>query len=230
MKTGHVPLTHLLLVFILFLLIYRSSQQNEPQICKQCSGTLQNDSFVGQFCFSYAGRIEGRCCLGNETRGRQRITGVDLSNCNLTHVDNLQDASAALIIDLSSNANVNVSDSAFEGFRNLSYLILPADIACPGGNSSWDRVEIREGKHFCEGQRNMCNQPGKMSADCPEYSRCDPYGPGFFECNCADNYHGYKCLREGKFPVFQVFGSLGASTFVLSLLLWFTQRRKAKSL
>lgn len=32
--------------------------------------------------------------------------------------------------------------------------------------------------------------------NCPENSLCGPYGPGFFECSCADNYHGYKCLRE----------------------------------
>ncbi|XP_077443405.1 all-trans retinoic acid-induced differentiation factor [Stigmatopora argus] len=229
MKTGHVPLTHLFLVFILYLFIYPSNQQNEPQICKQCSGILQKDSFVGQFCFSFTGRIAGRCCLQNETRDPQRITGLDLSNCSLTHFDNLQEAAGASIIDLSLNPIINMSDSAFEGFRNLSYLILPANMACPGGNSSWDKVEISEGQRLCEGQKSMCNQPGKMSVNCPEYSRCGPYGPGFFECNCGDNYHGYKCLREGEFPFFQVFGSLGASTFVLSLLLWVTQRRKAKS-
>lgn len=32
--------------------------------------------------------------------------------------------------------------------------------------------------------------------NCPEKSLCAPYGPGFFECSCIGNYHGYKCLRE----------------------------------
>ncbi|XP_077367021.1 all-trans retinoic acid-induced differentiation factor [Festucalex cinctus] len=230
MKTGHDQLTPPLFVFILYLCIYQSQQQIEPQVCKQCSGTVQNGSAVGTFCFSSNGRLAGRCCLGNETSNRERIIGLDLSNCSLTHVDNLQEASAALMIDLSSNAIVNMSDSTFQGFSQLSHLILPADIGCPGGNSSWDRVEIDEGNRHCEGQRNMCNQPGKMSVNCPEYSQCGPHGPGFFECSCADNYHGYKCLREGEFPALQVFGPLGASTLALSLLMWFTQRRKAKSL
>lgn len=122
-----------------------------------------------------------------------------------------------------------------------------------------------------------------LAINCPENSLCAPYGPGFFECSCTDNYHGYKCLREvssansfhwialkhfkllflyvrfyklsflfllllrtslipctwvfclfyceqGEFPALQVFGPLGASTVVISFLLWFTQRRNAKSL
>lgn len=32
--------------------------------------------------------------------------------------------------------------------------------------------------------------------NCPENSLCAPYGPGFFECSCVENFHGYKCLRE----------------------------------
>ncbi|XP_049612044.1 all-trans retinoic acid-induced differentiation factor [Syngnathus scovelli] len=230
MKTGHNQLLPPLFVFILCLCIYLSQQQIEPQLCKQCRGSSLNGSAVGKFCFSSNGRITGRCCLANETSYHERIIGLDLSNCSLTHVGNLQEASTTLMIDLSSNSIVNISDTAFEGFRQLSQLILPADVACPGGNSSWDKVAIENGTRLCEGQRNMCIQTGKMSVNCPEYSQCAPYGPGYFECSCADNYHGYKCLREGEFPSLQVFGPLGASTLALSLLLWLTQRRKAKSL
>lgn len=173
--------------------------------------------------------------------------------------------------------------------------ILPQDITCPGGNSSWEKVEVRNGTRRCEDQKDMCNLPGQMckflcdaynlklqqpawailymtswlliisAVSCPENSLCAPYGPGFFECSCVDNYHGYKCLREvspansrsvidvsccwfeyslhwnffdcfkhctyfpcqqGEFPALQVFGPLGASTVVISFLLWVTQRRK----
>ncbi|XP_019751748.1 all-trans retinoic acid-induced differentiation factor [Hippocampus comes] len=230
MKTGQDLLTPTWLVFILSLCIYRSHQLVKPQVCKQCSGTVPKGSEVGKFCSSSSGRVVGRCCLANETSNHERIIGLDLSNCSLTHVDNLQEASDALIIDLSSNAIINMSDSAFQGFSQLRQLFLPADIACPGGNSSWDKVKTNEGIRLCEGQRNMCNQSGKMPVHCPEYSHCAAYGPGFFQCSCADDYHGYKCLREGEFPALWVFGLLGASTLVLSLLLWLTQRRKAKSL
>ncbi|XP_042339239.1 all-trans retinoic acid-induced differentiation factor-like, partial [Plectropomus leopardus] len=155
---------------------------------------------------------------------------LDLSNCSLTHLEDLQGASAALIIDLSLNSITNISDTAFQGFTELNYMILPQDIDCPGGNTSWKKVEVKAGNRLCEGQRDMCNQTGQLSLNCPENSLCAPYGPGFFECSCAGNYHGYKCLREGEFPALQVFGPLGASTVVISFVLWFTQRRKAKSL
>lgn len=203
----------------------------ELQICKLCHGLIQNDTAVGQFCVKSAGRTDGRCCFRNDnTTEPERIIGLDLSNCSLTHVEELQGASTTLMIDLSLNPIVNISDTAFQGFIQLNYVILPGELVCPGGNTSWQRVEVEKGNRLCEGQKNMCNQTGQLSLDCPENSLCTPYGPGFFECICADNHHGYKCLRAGEFPALQVFGPLGASTVVISFVLWVTQRRKAKSL
>nr|XP_057912621.1 all-trans retinoic acid-induced differentiation factor [Doryrhamphus excisus] len=230
MKAGNCQLKHTLLVFIICLCFYHSHQFKELQVCSRCGGTVLNGSAVGLFCSLSAGRIAGRCCMGNGTSDFERIIGLDLSNCSLNHVEYLQEASTALLIDLSQNTLVNISDLTFQGFIELNDLILPADITCPGGNSSWEKVEWNKGNLHCKGQKNMCNQTGQMSVNCPEFSQCGPFGPGFFECSCADNYHGYKCLREGEFPAFQVFGAIGASTLVLSLLLWLTQRRKAKSL
>lgn len=186
---------------------------------------------MGQFCLSSAGRIKGRCCVRNGTAyDHETIIGLDLSNCSLTQVGNLQEASTAAFIDLSLNSITNITDSTFQGFIELNYLILPIQLLCPGGATSWKNMQEKEGKRICEGQNNVCNQTGQMTMDCPENSQCAPYGPGLFECSCADNYHGYKCLREGEFPAFQVFGPLGALTVVLSCLLWVTQRRKAKPL
>uniref|UniRef100_A0A3P8RSW8 All-trans retinoic acid-induced differentiation factor n=1 Tax=Amphiprion percula TaxID=161767 RepID=A0A3P8RSW8_AMPPE len=217
---------------LIFNLCFRTSfQLAELQVCRICSGTVLNGTTVGQFCSESAGRIDGRCCWRNDTASdTERIIGLDLSNCSLTHVDDLQEASTVVIIDLSLNPIVNMSDMAFQGFSKLNFMVLPQDTVCPGGNTSWEKVEVKEGNRFCEGQKNMCNQTGHMSIDCPENSLCAPYGPGFFECSCADRHHGYKCLREGQFPAVQVFGPLAASTVVMSLLLWVTQRRKAKSL
>ncbi|XP_034554879.1 all-trans retinoic acid-induced differentiation factor isoform X2 [Notolabrus celidotus] len=168
----------------------------------------------------------------NTSLGRTSMmpSSLDLSNCSLTQVEDLQNASKALIIDLSLNPMVNISDAVFQGFIQLNQLILPPVISCPGGNASWEKVEAKEGNRVCEGQRDLCNQTGQLSIECPENSLCGPNGPGFFECSCADKYHGYKCLREGEFPSLQVFVPLGASTVVLSLVLWVTQRRKVKPL
>uniref|UniRef100_A0A6G1RFG9 All-trans retinoic acid induced differentiation factor n=1 Tax=Hypotaenidia okinawae TaxID=2861861 RepID=A0A6G1RFG9_9GRUI len=64
---------------------------------------------------------------------------------------------------------------------------------------------------------------------CPENAACVPDGPGLVQCLCQGPFHGYKCLREGTFPVLLFCGILGAVTVSLSLLLWGTQRRKVKS-
>ncbi|KAM6992549.1 all-trans retinoic acid-induced differentiation factor [Tautogolabrus adspersus] len=231
MKAWCSQLKPVVLILIFNLCFYASFQLTEQQVCELCGGTVLNGSVVGQFCASSAGRVNGRCCFRNDnTSGHERIIGLDLSNCSLARVEDLQGATEALMIDLSLNPIVNISDTVFQGFSELNYVILPREIDCPGGNSSWEKVEVKVGNRLCEGQKDMCNQTGQLSSECPENSLCAPYGPGFFQCSCADNYHGYKCLREGMFPTLQVFGPLGASTLVLSLLLWVTQRRKVKSL
>ncbi|XP_023258775.1 all-trans retinoic acid-induced differentiation factor [Seriola lalandi dorsalis] len=231
MKAGHSQLEPVVLILIFNLCFNTSYLLTELQVCKLCSGAVINGTTVGEFCSASAGRIDGRCCFRNDnTTDPEHIIGLDLSNCSLTHLEDLHEASTALMIDLSHNPFVNINDTAFQGFVELNYMILPEDVVCPGGNTSWSKVEVKDGNRICEGQKNVCNQTGQPSMNCPENSLCAPYGPGSFECSCADNYHGYKCLREGKFPALQVFGPLGASTVVISLLLWVTQRRKAKSL
>ncbi|XP_071772530.2 all-trans retinoic acid-induced differentiation factor [Centroberyx gerrardi] len=230
MRAGCCQLKPAVVIFIFNLCFYASYQLTELQVCSLCNGTVLNGTAVGQFCTSSAGRTDGRCCLRNDnTSTPEYIIGLDLSNCSLAHVEDLQGASTALMIDLSLNPIVSINDSVFRGFIELNYMILPPNILCPGGNASWEKVEVKEGNRLCQGQRNVCNQTGQMSLNCPENSLCAPYGPGFFECSCTDNYHGYKCLREGGFPAVQVFGPLGASTVLISILLWVTQRRKAKS-
>ncbi|KAK2890212.1 all-trans retinoic acid-induced differentiation factor [Channa argus] len=230
MRAGYSQLKPVVLICIINSCFYASCQLSELQVCKLCKGKIQNDTAVGRFCAKWAGRIDGRCCLGKEnTTEHEYILGLDLSNCSLTHVEELHGASTTLIIDLSLNPIVNISDTTFQGFIQMNYMILPGDIVCPGGNTSWQKVEVKKGNRLCEGQKNMCNQTEQQSLNCPENSLCAPYGPGFFECICADNHHGYKCLRAGEFPALQVFGPLGTSTVVISFLLWVTQRRKAKS-
>ncbi|KAK9531615.1 hypothetical protein VZT92_011031 [Zoarces viviparus] len=230
MIAGCSQLKPVVLVLILNLCFYASYQLNELQVCELCSGAVLNGTAVGHFCSSSAGRIDGRCCLRHDNTGDpEHIIGLDLSNCSLTHVEDLHGASKALMIDLSLNPIVNISDTAFQGFTELNYLFLPQHIVCPGGNTSWEKVDIKQGIRLCEGQKDMCNQTGQLSINCPENSLCAPYGPSFFECSCAVNFHGYKCLREGEFPSLLVFGPLGAFTVVVSFLLWATQRRKVKS-
>ncbi|KAI4872748.1 hypothetical protein NFI96_026991 [Prochilodus magdalenae] len=204
------------------------SQQTASQLCYMCDGAVRAGGAVWNLCRT-VGRIEGRCCINDNSSDEYKVFGLDISNCSLSHID-LHEASAAVIIDLSSNPISNLSDFIFQGFSRMEHLILPIQLECPGGNASWDRVEVKRDTRICEGQKNACNQTGHLSWDCPENSLCKPYGPGFFECSCAHNFHGYKCLREGQFPMLEVMAILGGSTVVISALLWATQRRKAKGI
>ncbi|MGH0133071.1 UNVERIFIED_CONTAM: hypothetical protein FKN15_045372 [Acipenser sinensis] len=97
------------------------------------------------------------------------------------------------------------------GEQELIVGALPQLLDCPGGNTSWEHVDIFK------------------TWLCPENSLCQPDGPGMFQCACASSYYGYKCLKEGAFPMLEFFGILGPLTVLTSALLWLSQRRKAKS-
>ncbi|KAG5276793.1 hypothetical protein AALO_G00109790 [Alosa alosa] len=230
--TAERLLTFGAVVFVLFdgnLVCHATESQ--VGLCLMCDGTVLNGSAVWNFCTSSAGEINGRCCLQKDnTSGAVCITGLDISHCNLSVVEDLSEASTSTMIDLSFNPISNLSDLVFQGFSQLSYVILPSNLTCPGGNASWEKTEVNSEYRLCEGQINACNQTGHMSWDCPQNSLCSPYGPSFFACSCAEDFHGYKCLREGEFPTAKVFGILGGSTVLTSILLWVTQRRKAKAM
>uniref|UniRef100_A0A8B9S1V8 All-trans retinoic acid induced differentiation factor n=1 Tax=Apteryx owenii TaxID=8824 RepID=A0A8B9S1V8_APTOW len=106
---------------------------------------------------------------------------------------------------------------------------VPLYLECPGGSSAWEQVTTHGSSRLCQGQRNPCNSSGELGRLCPENALCAPDGPGLSQCLCSSPFHGYKCLREDAFPVLLFCGVLGAVTAVLSLLLWSTQRRKAKA-
>ncbi|XP_061098918.1 all-trans retinoic acid-induced differentiation factor [Conger conger] len=224
------PFTVVVVVVMVMLVCFDASfQRTTFQVCHVCEGALQNGTAVGNFCSVSSGQADGRCCI--ETRGldADSIIGLDLSNCSLREVEGLNEASAAKIIDLSANRLLNFNDTVFQGFTQLQHLMLPLHLTCPGGNASWEKVEARGEIRLCDGQRDSCNQTGHMTWDCPENGLCAADGPGFFQCRCTHRHHGYKCLREGQFPLAEVLGILGGATVLVAILLWVTQRRKAKS-
>ncbi|NWT26593.1 ARAID factor, partial [Cardinalis cardinalis] len=106
---------------------------------------------------------------------------------------------------------------------------VPAALECPGGSDAWQDVTVDRSSRLCQGQRNPCNSSEQLAWPCPENSECAPDGPGLVQCRCEGPFHGYRCLREGTFPMLLFGGILGAATVSLSLLLWGSQRRKAKS-
>ncbi|XP_051470884.1 all-trans retinoic acid-induced differentiation factor-like [Apus apus] len=213
-------------VFVLLLLPWAAGGAG---VCGRCPGPVRNDSLVAQFC-AFPSGTEGRCCWERGAHA-ERLLGLDLSNCSLKSLPlELAEATTAIVLDLTENPLTPLTSSSFLGFTCLQHLAVPLALECPGGNGAWEQVTTRNSSRLCQRQRNPCNSSGELAWPCPENAACAPAGPGLAQCLCESPFHGYKCLREGTFPVLLFCGILGAVTLSLSLLLWGTQRRKAKTL
>uniref|UniRef100_A0A452H7D8 EGF-like domain-containing protein n=1 Tax=Gopherus agassizii TaxID=38772 RepID=A0A452H7D8_9SAUR len=183
-----------------------------------CPGPVRNGSSVAGYCAARpALELQGRCCLSREPE-----LELELGNGVL-----MWDPSVCS--DLTENPLENIPNTSFQGFTRLQSISLPRALECPGGSMAWDLNTTHGDSRTCQGQRNLCNSSGELAWLCPENSQCSPDGPGLVQCMCSGRYHGYKCLREGTFPLLLFYGTLGAVTTILSLLAWGSQRRKAKA-
>ncbi|XP_054424623.1 all-trans retinoic acid-induced differentiation factor isoform X2 [Pteronotus mesoamericanus] len=197
-----------------------------PEICVQCPGSVRNLSEVALYCKQTPElMLHARCCLNQ----KGIILGLDLQNCSLKDPGpDFAQAHTAVIIDLQANPLKDDLANTFRGFTQLQTLILPQDVNCPGGINAWNIVTTYTNYQTCQGQRNLCNSTGDTEI-CPENGSCVSDGPGLLQCICADGFHGYKCMRQGSFSLLLFFGILGSTTLSISILLWGTQRRKAKA-
>ncbi|XP_018430474.1 PREDICTED: all-trans retinoic acid-induced differentiation factor isoform X2 [Nanorana parkeri] len=193
-----------------------------------CPGTLRNSSEVSHLCSETSeAELVGRCCV--KPPGGD-IIGLDLWNCSISHLDpGLRLTAAIVVIDISQNPLQELPREIFQGLTGLNYLALPVNISCPGGNQSWASVETGSEGRICRDQQSSCNSTGDVVL-CPENSLCAPDGPGYTQCVCVAGFSGYKCLREGSFPMIMFFGILSSVTIVLAIFFWCTQRKKVKSL
>ncbi|XP_074065978.1 all-trans retinoic acid-induced differentiation factor isoform X2 [Macrotis lagotis] len=199
----------------------------QPEICKYCPGPAHDTSEVYHYCKQRQElNLTARCCLNKQGT----IVGLDLQNCSLKELDPLfAEAHSAIVLDLRANPLLNIPTSAFRNFTELQTLVVPLKLSCPGGNVSWDNITFDGDSYICQGQRSLCNGTVQPAALCPENAYCVPDGPGLFQCLCTSDFHGYKCLREGSFPLLMFSGILGTTTFCISILLWGTQLRKIKA-
>ncbi|EHB14509.1 Apoptosis-related protein 3 [Heterocephalus glaber] len=187
---------------VLFLALGMEGALALPEVCTQCPGSLQNLSKVAFYCKESPNlTVQARCC----TNQKGTILGLDLQNCSLKDPGpNFPQAYTAVI------------------------MVLPQAVNCPGGHNAWEHVSSDINYKICQGQKNHCNSTREPEM-CPENGSCLPDGPGLSKCICSDGFHGYKCTRQGSFPLLMFFGILGSTTLSISLLLWGTQRRKAKT-
>eukprot|EP00112_Aurelia_sp_Birch-Aquarium-sp1_P025315 Seg836.6 transcript_id=Seg836.6/GoldUCD/mRNA.D3Y31 product="All-trans retinoic acid-induced differentiation factor" protein_id=Seg836.6/GoldUCD/D3Y31 len=113
------------------------------------------------------------------------------------------------------------SDEVYEAQKviNLRYLKIEKDKKCPGQDSTWSVRYINDVK-ICTNKLHTCN------VTCPDNSHCVAVN-GTAECLCNEGWHGYKCLRYGKFPAVKWLVSIGAGTFGLIVILWSFQKYSA---
>ncbi|XP_074156272.1 all-trans retinoic acid-induced differentiation factor [Sminthopsis crassicaudata] len=196
-----------------------------PEICKYCPGPVYDKSEVDLYCKQRQElKLSDRCCLTQQGT----IVGLDLQNCSLKELDPLfTEAHSAIVLDLQANPFLNISPSVFRNFTELQTLVLPRKVDCPGGQNAWENITCGPDSCTCYGQI-QCNSTVEPAL-CPENAYCVSDGPGLFQCLCTTGFHGYKCLREGSFPLLMFSGILGTTTFCISILLWGTQLRKIKA-
>ncbi|XP_007891168.1 all-trans retinoic acid-induced differentiation factor [Callorhinchus milii] len=199
------------------------------KLCSRCPGDLRNGTAVFNYCHANSTLVaDGRCCV--QKQARQEVVGLDLWNCSITKMEELlKVASTLVVLDLSDNPFENIS-FVFRGFTRLQEVVLPVTIDCPEGAAAWRSITLEMNKRICQGQKNTCNGTTEPSNLCPEYSVCEPDGPGLFQCSCIKGQHGYKCLRQDGFPMWMFLGIVGAGTMVITVFLWVTQRRKVKTM
>uniref|UniRef100_A0A8C9G6F4 EGF-like domain-containing protein n=1 Tax=Pavo cristatus TaxID=9049 RepID=A0A8C9G6F4_PAVCR len=201
-------------LLLLLLLPSPGAGGTPPLLCGSCPGPPRNGSVVAQYCASRAGReLSGRCCVGRGS-GRQHLLGYGFRDRGWWG-------------DLTENPLPALPDGSFLGFTQLQQLAVPLAVPCPGGSGAWEEVTTNGSSRLCRVQRNPCNGSEGLAPLCPENAACAPDGPGLSQCLCGGPFHGYKCLRQGAFPVPLFCSVLGTVTAALSLALWGTQRRHA---
>lgn len=227
-------------MFLLLILVGCFSITVKCQENLTCNLPCQNHnvdplSRVVQFCqfnhFPFG--LGGRCCFSTTERNAGLpIVGVDLSNCSLKNVTDLfKNMTSLVYLSLENNPSLYVSAADFYQLTKLNYLSLPSEnssVSCPGDYFAWKNIAISDNHVECEDQLDTCTN-SENNGTCPSpQSTCSPAGPGLVDCFCSPGYHGYKCLRQGTFPVAPFVGGLAGTTFVLAGFLWVTQRRHVK--
>ncbi|XP_019645167.1 PREDICTED: all-trans retinoic acid-induced differentiation factor-like isoform X2 [Branchiostoma belcheri] len=215
----------------------RGQKENRLSICQlsSCASPLADDGVVYSMCQDRPGlQVWGRCCVNITDNTHNFTIGLDLSGCNIK--DEFFKESPLLPLTrlqklvLDNNPGITVlSREDVAGLTDLNYISVPthSNCSCPGGEEAW-RQHIRTvNTTVCTDQTPTCTI---YDGACPvTTSHCVEDGPGLFLCLCNEGYHGYKCLRQGTFPMSAFLAGLGSSTVIVAAILWVLQRRHVKT-
>ena len=210
---------------LLFLFLWLVDVRADPKLCAGRNATSQP---VIDFCSEHNGNLTLRCCFSADFK---TILAVDMFDLDLvsvpdfTHYADLD----VRVLDLRGNPQLEPKNSSdFLTLTTLNELFLPEQFDCPGGTRVWQTMNktTEPAGNLCLQQIDFC---ANSSHTCVEpRSSCSVNGPNHFLCLCKADYHGYKCLRQGKFPATVFLGSTAGVTVVASALLYWTQRRHVR--
>lgn len=210
--------------FSLVLGFFLTQINADLNICSNGKATSQP---VIDYCTSQNGKLEDRCCYAMNS---MNLLAIDLIDMNLIEVPNLIEYVNLTVIDLRLNSQLKSSKTTdFLGLNLLDILLLPEQYSCPGDKHVWQIINSTDNPKgiLCQHQINIClNSSNDLCI--PTRSSCHPNGPNHFQCLCKDNYHGYKCLRQGSFPVWKFSGLVILFTGLLTTFFYLTHRKYVK--
>lgn len=209
--------------FLLLLSIFFTQVNADFNLCSNGNATSEP---VIDYCASQNGRLEDRCCYA---RNSKNLLAIDLIEMSLTEVPNLSEHINLTVIDLRLNSQLKSSKNTdFLGLNSLDSLLLPSHYSCPGEKHVWQIINSTDNPtgNLCQHPINLCLNSSDLCV--PIRSYCRPNGPNHFQCLCKDDYHGYKCLRQGSFPVWKFTAVVLLMTGLLTTFFYYTHRKYVK--
>ncbi|CAL1532723.1 unnamed protein product [Lymnaea stagnalis] len=202
-----------------------------PHLCNLDCRFDINKTHVAENCLSHGFDMIKRCCIDStEDFSVVDVIGIDLQECNMTQeifstgiigINTLQ------YISLEGNDLSSLNKTDFHRNTGILYLSLPKNLQCFGNQSAWGKVVYdNPTATICYNESNPCQTE---NVTCPDNSHCVHAGIDLIECLCDEDYHGYKCMNKGKFPVTPFAIGLSISTVFVCIFFWFTQRRYVKT-
>ncbi|GAB1608489.1 all-trans retinoic acid-induced differentiation factor-like [Argonauta hians] len=219
--------TLILVALYMFVVILQVRSSQNLNICSKCTSEPKRDSKVVIFCDSDPSyHMVGRCCVNTSNLV---VFGLDLSGCGIKELQRkmFDEYSSMEILMLEDNDITSFEKIDFFGLKSLKELSIPnINDSCPGGPEVWHDIINFSDYVQCVNQTSACKL---YNLTCPSNSHCCAAGPGYAECLCEPGYHGYKCKRDGEFPMVIYATSAGCGVIFFSIILWFTERKNAKT-
>jgi len=169
-----------------------------------------------------------------------KLIGASYAFCGRNSTDGIE-LESLKYLDFRSDSGkpcpfVNNSIGDLYGAKELETVKMASNCECPGklsvGNETyvpWLKTEHGNDQVSCFGQASFCNHSDGKAFNgykCPENSNCVDQGPAVFDCQCKDDFGGYRCMEKAGFPYAVVFTVAPVVAVLVAVPVWYVGRRK----